>query len=249
MKHLKRFFAELLMVRMIRTAVGKLRFLYYARILRHVRTRESKDAIEHTVEHNLKAIAAFGLTRMDRLIKPVSVIESIGKDSKILVIGPRNEDDILNLIGNGFNSRNITGLDLISYSPFIEVGDMHETRFPDAYFDVIICGWTLSYSNQPAKWAQEMIRITKDHGVVAIAVEYSTLTNEQATKLHHGGYHLNPVNCERINSTGQILELFGEHVGAVFFNHDAPNKISHGDQLNNDVSSVVAIFSLKKAKA
>jgi len=249
MKHLKRFFAELLMVRMIRTVVGKLRFWYYAKILRQVRTRESKDAIEHTVGHNLKAIAAFGLTRMDKLIKPLSVIESIGKDSKILVIGPRNEDDILNLIGNGFKSGNITGLDLISYSPFIEVGDMHATRFPDAYFDVIICGWTLSYSNQPAKCAQEMIRITKDHGVVAIAVEYSTLTNEQATKLHGGEYHLNPVNCERINSTGQILRLFGEHVGEVFFNHDAPNKISHGDQLNTDVSSVVAIFSLKKAKA
>jgi len=45
------------------------------------------------------------------------------------------------------------------------------------------------------------------------------------------------------------LRLFGEHVGEVFFNHDAPNKISHGDQLNTDVSSVVAIFSLKKAKA
>jgi len=249
MKHVKRLFAELLMVRMIRIVVGKLRFFYYARILRNVRTQESKHAIAHTVEHNLKAIGAFGLTRMDKLIKPVSVIESIGKDSRILVIGPRNEDDILNLIGNGFNAKNITGLDLISYSPFIEVGDMHDTRFPDAYFDVIICGWTVSYSNHPARFAQEMIRITKDRGVVAIAVEYSTLTTEQDRRLHDGLYHLNPVNCERINSTRQILQLFGEHVGEVFFNHDAPNKISHGDQLHNNVSSVVTIFALKKAKA
>jgi len=123
---------------------------------------------------------------------------------------------------------------------------MHETRFTDGYFDVIICGWTLSYSNQPAKFAQEIIRITKNRGVVAIAVEYSTLTNEQARKIHHGEYHLNPVNFERINSTGQILQLFGEHVGDVFFNHDAPNKISHGDQMHDDVSSVVVIFSVKK---
>jgi len=231
---------------MIRAVVGKLRFVYYARILRHVRTRESTDAIAHTVEHNLKAIGAFGLPRMDKLIKPISVIESIGPDAKILVIGPRNEDDILNLIGNGFQARHITGLDLISYSPFIELGDMHATRFPDGYFDVIICGWTLSYSNQPAKVAQEMIRITKDRGVVGIAVEYSTLTNEQATKLHQGEYHLNPVNGERINSTRQILQLFGEHVGDVLFNHDAPNRISHGDQLRNDVSSVVVIFAVNK---
>jgi len=248
MKHLKSLFSELLMVRMIRIVVGKLRFFYYARVLRKVRIQESKHAIDHTVKHNLKGIGAFGLTRMDTLIRPVSVVESIGKDSKILIIGPRNEDDILNLIGHGFKANNITGLDLISYSPLIEVGDMHDTRFPDAYFDVVICGWTLSYSNQPAKFAQEMIRITQDGGVVAIAVEYSTLTNEQDTKLHHGEYHLNPVNGERINSTRQILQLFGKHVGAVFFNHDAPNKISHGDQMNNAVSSVAAIFSLKKAK-
>ena len=69
MKHVKRLFAELLMVRMIRTVVGKLRFFYYARILRNVRTQESKHAIAHTVEHNLKAIGAFGLTRMDKLKK------------------------------------------------------------------------------------------------------------------------------------------------------------------------------------
>src|SRR6266576_2376738 len=128
MKHLKSLFSELLMVRMIRIVVGKLRFFYYARVLRKVRIQESKHAIDHTVKHNLKGIGAFGLTRMDKLIRPFSVVESIGKDSKILIIGPRNEDDILNLIGHGFKANNITGLDLISYSPLIEVGDMHDTR-------------------------------------------------------------------------------------------------------------------------
>ena len=59
MKHLKSLFSELLMVRMIRIVVGKLRFFYYARVLRKVRIQESKHAIDHTVKHNLTGIGCF----------------------------------------------------------------------------------------------------------------------------------------------------------------------------------------------
>ena len=44
--------------------------------------------------------------------------------------------------------------------------------------------------------------------VVAIAVEYSTLTNEQDTKLHHGEYHLNPVNREVTQIQKLVYEGF-----------------------------------------
>ena len=229
----------------MRIVVCKLRFYYYARIRNRIKTLESKDAIDHTVKHNLKSIGVFGLTRMDMLIKPISVLENVIKDARILVIGPRNEDDILNLIGNGFKSKNIIGLDLISYSPFIEVGDMHNTRFIDSYFDVVICGWTLSYSNEPQKFADEALRIVKNNGIIAIGVEYSLLTDEQSINLH-GGYDLRPNNFERINSSDQILNLFSGHIKHVYFNHDAPNKISHGENLNKNVSNVIAIFSILK---
>lgn len=238
-------FKELLLLRGMRLLIGKLRFYYYVRLRRKVTTLESKDAIAQTVKHNYKALGAFGGTRMDKIIKPISVLENIQKNSRILVIGPRNEDDILSLIGNGFNSDNITGLDLISYSPYIEVGDMHDTKFKDSTFDVIICGWTLSYSNQPEKFALEALRIIKDNGVIGIGVEYSTLTKPQSIKIH-GGYHLHTENFDRINSTGQILNLFNGHVHHVFFDHDAPNKISHGDRMVKDVSNVIAIFSVLK---
>ena len=239
-------FKQLLLIREIRFVVCKLRFYYYARLRNRIKTSESNDAIDHTVKHNLKSIAVFGLTRMDMLIKPIAVMENVSKDARILVIGPRNEEDIMNLIGNGFKADNIIGLDLISYSPFIEVGDMHNTRFADSYFDVIICGWTLSYSNEPQKFAHEALRIIKNNGIIAIGIEYSVLTNEQSVNFH-GGYHLSPDNFERINSLDQILNLFAGHVKHLYFNHDAPNKISHGDTLVKNVSNIIAIFSIVKS--
>ena len=242
---MKNILKQLLLVREIRIVVGKLRFYYFAKLIGRIKTLESKDAIDHSVSHNLKSVSDFWGIRMDKLIRPLSVLENVSKDSKILVIGPRNEDDILNLVGHGFSAKNIIGLDLISYSPLIEVGDMHSTRFQNSFFDVIVCGWTLSYSNLPDKFAQEVMRIVKDKGVVAIGVEYSTLTEEQSLSLH-GGYHLKPTNFDRINSTNQILSLFDGHVREVFFNHDAPNRISHSDQIAINVSNVVTIFSIKK---
>src|SRR4051812_34677209 len=125
------FFRQTLLIRSVRKAVGLLRYFYFVRIWRNVRTLESGDAIDRTVSHNLKALRQFGGTRMNLLIRPVSVLENISDDARILVIGPRNEDDLLSLIGHGFNSANITGLDLITYSPLIEVGDMHKMRFSD----------------------------------------------------------------------------------------------------------------------
>jgi len=244
---MKNALKQLLLLRGFRKVIGKLRFHYFVNIRRRIITMESKDAIKHTVDHNLKALGHFGGTRMDKLIKPISIMENVPMDAHILVIGPRNEDDILNLIGNGFKSSNIRGLDLISYSPFIEVGDMHETRFENSYFDVIICGWTLSYSNDPEKFARELLRIVKDNGVIGIGVEYSVLTEEQSIR-SHGGYALRMDGRDRINSTQQILELFGSNVKHVYLNHDAPNRISHGDTAVKVASSVVAIFSVTKDK-
>lgn len=236
---------EFLQVRFIRVLVCKLRFFYYTKIFNKLVVNDSTNAINKTVLHNLKGLSKFGLTRMNKIIKPLSVLENLNRDSKILVIGPRNEEDIINLIGNGFSKNNIVGLDLISYSPLIKVGDMHQTGFESNSFDVIICGWTLSYSNKPKQFSDEMIRIIKDNGVLAIGVEYSTLSLEDDFKVHNG-YTLIPDGFDRINSVQDILGLFSKNVKTVFFNHDAPNKISHTKELVNNVSSVVTIFSVVK---
>ena len=60
---MRNMFEEFL-IRWIRVVVCKLRFYYYVRFRNRLKTLESKDAIDHTVKHNLKSIGVFALTRM-----------------------------------------------------------------------------------------------------------------------------------------------------------------------------------------
>jgi hypothetical protein len=90
-----------------------------------------------------------------------------------------------------------------------------------------------------------MVRIIKDGGLLGIGVEYSKLTKEES-KIIHGGYALENENFERINSSQQIIDLFAANVDHIYFNHDAPNKISHAEFLNPKVSNIILIFSIRK---
>ena len=48
----------------------------------------------------------------------------------------------------GISRKNISAIDLISYSPWIDLGDMHNLPYKDNSFDIIICGWVIAYSNK-----------------------------------------------------------------------------------------------------
>jgi SAM-dependent methyltransferase len=227
-----------------RIVVAARRF-YFVRIRKRLRTLQSADAFDATLPHNLKSLAQCN-TRIDLLIKPLSVLEQLDERSKILVIGPRNEHDLFTLIAHGFPD--VRGLDLISYSPLIDLGDMHATPYPDDAWDAIVAGWTLSYSGAPAKFAAEMLRIAKPGGIIAIGVEYSTMSESDEVAL--SGYRIQDAARlpKRINSVEEILALFAPHVGEVFFTHDAPRKRSHAPGgLAADVSNVAAIFSVRKS--
>lgn len=239
-------FNQLLLVDLVIRLVVLLRIFYFIKIRNNLQTLSSDDAFDVTVEHNLKGLAYLNNNRMDILIKPISALEFLDKNSRILVIGPRNEGDIFKLIGHGFQGKYIRGLDLISYSPLIDIGDMHATEYADNSFDVIISGWTLSYSKEPEKFAKEALRIANNGCVIAIAVEYGEpMTVEDAEKLC--GYSIIEEGYERINSTMKILSLFGDHVDYIYFQHDAPNKTCHSvEGLSKKPSCVCVIFTVRK---
>ena len=122
-----------------------LRTFWFIRLRGALRTADSEHAVRANVSHNLKGIYSAN-RRMNLLLYPLATIETLDPDARILLIGPRNEYDLFSLVGLGFRLDRITGLDLISYSPYIEIGDMHAMRFEDASFDAVVCGWTISYS-------------------------------------------------------------------------------------------------------
>lgn len=242
--NLRAHFRSLHLVPLYRRAVVAARRVYFVRIRKALRTLQSGDSFDATLPHNLKSLAQYN-TRIDLLIKPLSVLEQLDAGSKVLVVGPRNEHDLFTLAAHGFP--NVRGLDLISYSPLIDLGDMHATPYPDDAWDAIVVGWTLSYSSVPAKFAREMIRIARPGAVIAIGVEYSTMSESDAVAL--SGYSIQERTKlpKRVNSVDEILELFAPHVDRVFFSHDAPRKRSHQrDGLAADVSNVAVIFSIRK---
>jgi len=207
---------------------------------------ESDLAFSNTVRHNLKSLTVRN-NRMLNLICPLGSIECVNKaNDKILIIGPRNEWDFFLLRREGFAFKNLTGLDLISYSPKIDLGDMHEMRFyEDDQFDIILSGWTLSYSSSPAKAVSEMKRVVRNNGFVGLAVEYfyeDENTEHQWTNLH--GYYIQEKDRlpKRINAVRDLLGLFGESVKEVFWQHDAPLKNSHRPGALCSAPSVVSVI-------
>jgi len=239
-------FKSLLLIPYIREKFVLARIFYFVKLKRRLKTQDSNEAFEKTLAHNLKGLRMCN-NRMDLLIKPVSVIETLNKKSKILVIGPRNENDLFSLLGHGFAWNNIYGLDLISYSKRIFLGDMHSMPFGNDFFDAVLCGWTLSYSSTPEKAAKEILRVVKDRGIVGIGVEYTTMLKEDAE--HLLGYSIQDYSklSKRVNSSSAILSLFNGNIEHLFFDHDAPNRISHTREgFASKVSNVITVFSIKK---
>lgn len=139
-----------------------------------LRLSDSKHARENTISHNSIALKNINgdirMSRIERLIWPLLSLENITKSSRILVIGPRTEHDIFMVRKHGFT--NVYGLDLMSYSPHVYCGDMHEMPFPGEAFDVVIVPWTLAYSNNQPLALSEIIRVLRRGGYVALGWEY-----------------------------------------------------------------------------
>ena len=138
----------------------------------------SDGVMPGTIAHNRQETerGLFGSAhRTQRLLGPLSALDPVyghADKLKALSIGPRTEMELLHLIGLGFKEENIRGLDLISSSPWIDVGDMHALPYPDQSFDVVISGWALAYSSTPGKAIKEMVRVCKRGGLLAMGATY-----------------------------------------------------------------------------
>jgi ubiquinone/menaquinone biosynthesis C-methylase UbiE len=98
-----------------------------------------------------------------------------------LSIGPRYESELYGLLGLGFKRKKIEAVDTFSYSPMIQVGNVHDLRFQSGSFDLIVCGWTIAYSEKPLDAIQEIVRVTKPSGKIVLTwdllkpIQYSNL--------------------------------------------------------------------------
>lgn len=194
---------------------GYIRWFYYYKIKGNFKALEIKNAIEGTVDHNKAAFHKFPMTdytmkRMDRLIAIIKSLEFIGDNSHILIIGPRTDSDIMKIIYN-YPLASIRAIDIISYSPWIELQDAHQTNFSSNTFDCILSGWVLKYSNNKKQMIREMIRIIKNEGLIVIGIEYFDNNVYNFSKSYKIKYLKDYEDFEEVNSVKDIEGLLIEN--------------------------------------
>ncbi len=183
----------------------------------------SAGVMPGTVAHNRRETeqGLFGSSkRTRRLINPLSGLEPVYSQAErltVLSIGPRTEMEIFSLMGIGFQLRNIAAIDLVSSSPLIDTGDMHDMPYEDRAFDVVISSWVIAYSSQPQQAIDEMLRVCKDGGIVAIGVTYEPTLID--------GIVANRENATDITGTNyktatQLMELIGSKLDRVYFQQE-----------------------------
>ena len=195
--------------------------------------------IENAILHNLEGLKnLWALDRPSRLIGPLrssTFFQTFKKQLSVLTVGPRTEAEILTLIAAGFDPANIRGLDLISYSDMVDLGDMHDMPYGDDTFDVVILGWVLGYSKDNPRVAAEVLRVARPGAYIAIGCEHNPLSNEEINE--HTAISL--ADATRFDHTDQILGLFEGHIHAVLFRHDV-----HPD-MEGRSSDLMVIFLLR----
>jgi hypothetical protein len=180
---------------------------------------DDKDSLwEDAIAHNVGGLTSFGaVSRTNRLIRPLYAIDRVffgAHKMKVLSVGPRTEMELLSLVGQGFLPENIKGLDLFSYSPWVDVGNMHNMPYPDNSYDVVIAGWVLTYSSDPHQACREFLRVANNKGIIAIG---ATVLNEagRAAESQLGRTALH------YPSADELLNVFGKAVRNVYVRHQS----------------------------
>ncbi len=194
------------------------------------------DVTANTIEYNRRQLlSGAGMERPRLLVDVVKSLHHVSArigEMKVLCIGPRSENEIFMLIGNGFAPENIRGLDLISYSEFVDAGDMHAMPYGDDEFDIVILGWVLGYSHAPDRVAAEVMRVAKPGAVIAIGQEHDPRTGQ-------AGPQDISVEGHSFKDTAEILALFGDNVHAVYFRHDVHRT------MRDAMCHLMVVFELK----
>lgn len=203
-----------LLVPRIRLYFCKLRWKLYKKRIRFFES-QTDGVGPNVVKYNLSSFnedAVFGCgARMDILLYPLAALfYPTPNPAKILIIGPRTEDDIF--LAKALGLPNTRGLDLFSYSPFIDIGDMHSIPYPDGTFDAVVLGWVLAYSSTPVKAISESKRILKKGGFLAIGWEWANDPSKS------------DIRGNTINEISELRNIINEHV---VFVHNPATKTNH----------------------
>lgn len=184
----------------LRFHLVKLRYFFLKRKLKFHRTLDSGNFDRKIVDYNaVFHDSAFGCGgRMAILLYPLFGLFYPTYNKKLLIVGPRTEDDIIWAKAIGFED--VRGLDLFSYSPWIDIGDAHKTDYSNDTFDAVLLSWVLPYTKTPDVMIKEIKRITKNEGFLVVGWHWVSDNNV----LRDDG-----VRGNTINSFSDVQRLVG----------------------------------------
>lgn len=192
--------------------------------------------VENALSHNVDGMMGkVSLIRPTILVMPLRSLDRVAENMKrlrVLSVGPRTEVEIYTLVACGFEPSNIRGLDLFSYSDYVDAGDMHAMPYEDNSFDIVILGWVLAYSNDQKKVASEVLRVLRPGGIVAVGYEYTPFTSEELR-----GQGSDVADAPKLKSNEEIYSLFAPHVEDIYFRQDI-----HASRKDRP-GSLITIFS------
>jgi len=181
-------------------------------------------------EYNKKQMQCFYRSHREQTEGLMGLFKTIThfdiKSSKILAVGPRNETEVLLLRLHGFERKNISSIDLFSYSPAIDVMDMNAMDYPDDSFDAYYSAAVIRYSSDVKKTVEEAIRVVKDGGLMAYCFTFGTISD------------IVPEGAEFTNGQADLMALYGDSVDHVYWQQE--HVVAAGD------TRVSVIFSIKK---
>lgn len=222
--HLQKSPQDMFLIDFARAYVARRRYLE-AKAQSSIRiAKDATNLVSGTIDHNLGGLESFAAgPRTNRLIRPLYAIDRVffgAANLKALCVGPRTEMELLSLVGQGFNPDNVRGLDIISYSPWVDMGDMHAMPYPDNAFDVLIAGWVLAYSSDPHKACREFLRVSRDRGIIAVGATQLSAERRAAENRDE--------KTEGLTKVDDILAAFGHAVRNVYVRHESESEDEEG---------------------
>ena len=120
-------------------------------------------------------------------------------NEKLLIVGPRNVQELFVAWIYGYSWKNISGIDLYSAHPKIKVMNMQGTDFDDNSFDVIVMANTLAYSQDTQATLSEMGRILNPGGRFIFGTTYDPKSTEWPGDLITGNEIIDMLKLARLN--------------------------------------------------
>jgi SAM-dependent methyltransferase len=170
------------------------------------------------VDHNANQAWRITRQRTERLLNVMRSIRRIDpRRARVLIIGPRNEAEILLFEAYGFVAQNIEAIDLFSVSPWIKEMDMHDLRYPADSFDIVYASYVLTYSDRLQTAVDQMIGVTKPGGLLALSwgIDTKGETNVVGTRSLRG-------------MLGEVRDLIGDRLEHVYWQEAHPNGTVYG---------------------